>query len=69
MVQFLDEDCDVVTFQEGKYTDNVREVYMKLLNMGVGRRNIQDVIRIILRFGSNVTFTSWWAWQMRQILL
>ena len=49
MVQFLDEDCDVVTFQEGKYTDNVREVYMKLLNMGVGRRNIQDVIRIILR--------------------
>ena len=49
MVQFLDEDCDVVTFQEGKYTDNVREVYMKLLNMGVGRRNIQDVIRVILR--------------------
>ena len=49
MVQFLNEDCDVVTFQEGKYTDNVREVYMKLLNMGVGRRNIQDVIRIILR--------------------
>ena len=49
MVQFLNEDCDVVTFHEGKYTDNVREVYMKLLNMGVGRRNIQDVIRIILR--------------------
>ena len=49
MVQFLDEDCDVVTFQEGKYTDNVREVYMKLLNMGVGHRNIQDVIRVILR--------------------
>ena len=49
MVLFLEENDEIVTFQEGKYTDNVREVYMKLLNLGVGRRNIQDAIRVVLR--------------------
>ncbi|VDI17302.1 Hypothetical predicted protein [Mytilus galloprovincialis] len=38
----------VTTFHEGKYTDDVREVYATLLSMNVGVKNIENVIKTVL---------------------
>ena len=49
MINFVnDTDKLVTTFHQGKYTDNVREVYMRLQSLNVGRRNIEKVIRTVL---------------------
>ena len=54
MVAFLEENRTVQTFHNGKYTDNVREVYMKLLNLNIGRKNIKDTICIVLKNLANL---------------
>ena len=36
-------------FHNGKYTDEIRSVYMDLLSMNVGTANVEQVIRIFLR--------------------
>ncbi|CAC5420509.1 unnamed protein product [Mytilus coruscus] len=38
----------VTTFHEGKYTDDVWEVYATLLSMNVGVKNIENVIKTVL---------------------
>ena len=40
---------EVVTFQNGKYTDEVRETVMELLSMNVSMNRVNDVIRTVLR--------------------
>ena len=39
----------MVTFQDGKYCDDVREVVMKLSSLNVGVNNVDDVIKVVLR--------------------
>ena len=40
---------DVVTFENGKYTDKMRMVYEDLMCMGIGSRNVEEVIRTVLK--------------------
>jgi hypothetical protein len=39
---------DVVTFEDGRYTDTVREVYMELMCMRVGAKNVQKIIKTVM---------------------
>ena len=43
------QDDEVVTFQDGKYCDDVREVVMKLLSLNVDVNKVDDVIKVVLR--------------------
>ena len=43
------KDREVQVFQEGKYCDEVRQVYEDLLCYGLGSRNIEPVIRTVLK--------------------
>ena len=43
------QDVEVVTFQDGKYCDDVREVVMKLLSLNIGVNKVDDVIKVVLR--------------------
>ncbi|CAH1238084.1 Hypp5516 [Branchiostoma lanceolatum] len=47
MKKFLDSD-EVETFEDGKFKDEVRQVYMILLSMDTGLNNIEFIIRTIL---------------------
>ena len=38
-----------MTFQDGKYCDDVREVVMKLLSLNVGVNKVDDVIKVVLQ--------------------
>ncbi len=38
----------IATFKDGRYTDTVRELYMELMSMKVGARNIQNIIHTVL---------------------
>ena len=43
------EDDEIVTFHDGKYCNEIREVVMRLLSLNVSMRNIDDVIRCVLK--------------------
>ena len=47
MEAFLKQ-TDVVTFEDGRYTDTVREVYMELMCMRVGAKNVQKIIKTVM---------------------
>ncbi|XP_078620866.1 uncharacterized protein LOC144887482 [Branchiostoma floridae x Branchiostoma japonicum] len=48
MKQFLDSD-EVKTFEDGRFTDEVRQVYMMLLSMDTGLNNVEWIIRTVLQ--------------------
>eukprot|EP00058_Branchiostoma_floridae_P012818 XP_002598306.1 hypothetical protein BRAFLDRAFT_69659 [Branchiostoma floridae] len=48
MTRFLEAE-DIKTFQDRKFTDEVRHVYMSLLSMDAGIQNIEPIIRTILK--------------------
>ena len=39
---------EIVTFEHGKYTDNVRACIYELLSLNVGVRNVAPIIRCVL---------------------
>ena len=43
------EDDEVVTFHDGRYCNEIREVIMCLLSMNVSMRNIDGVIKCVLK--------------------
>ena len=43
------EDKEVQTFRGGRYIDSVREVYQDLMTMNVGAKNVEKVVRIVLK--------------------
>ena len=49
------QDKAVETFQNGKYTDTVRDVYEDLLCMGVSAENCEKVVREVLEEMAGVT--------------
>lgn len=49
------ESPTVTTFSDGKYVDAIREVYIKLLSMNVGRGKVEEVIKTVLGGLTNVT--------------
>jgi hypothetical protein len=42
------ERCCQLTFQDGRYTDTVREAYMKLMCMRVVAKNVQKIIKTVM---------------------
>lgn len=36
---------EIVTFEGGQYTNDIRTLYMELMTMNVGARNVEDIIR------------------------
>ena len=44
---FLKSD-DIISFEGGKYTDDIRACYYELMSMNVGLRNIESIIRSVL---------------------
>ena len=44
----LTESPVVTTYEKGKYVDSIRQVYIKLLNIKVGRNNVKEVIETLL---------------------
>ena len=45
----------MTAFADGKYVDSIREVYMKLSSMNVGRGKVEEVIKTVLGGLTNVT--------------
>ena len=45
---------EVLTFQGGRYTNVVREVYATLLSLNVGVKNVENVVRVVLNKLSDV---------------
>ena len=45
---FLDDD-EIASFENGKYKDDVRQVYYSLINKGISIRNIESTIRTVLK--------------------
>lgn len=43
-----DMQTDIKTFCNGRYSDEIREVYASLLSLNVGVKNVESVIRIVL---------------------
>ena len=52
LANFL-EDKEVETFQDGRYKDEVREVYYKLLSKGVSATNVESIIQTVLKKFAN----------------
>ena len=50
----LCEDRSVTTFQEGKYTNTVRELIMELLSLNVSMSDVNQVIRSTLKKMANI---------------
>ena len=42
------EDQSIITFSDGKYTDDVRQTIMELLSMNVSVNKVNDVICVVL---------------------
>ena len=38
----------VTTFENGRYVSGIREIYIKLLSMNVGRNNVEPIIESVL---------------------
>ena len=49
--QFINlmEDNEMITFKEGKYTNEIREVIMELFALNVSMNKVNDVIRVVLK--------------------
>ena len=49
--QFINlmEDNEIITFKEGKYTNEIQEVIMELLALNVSMNKVNDVIRVVLK--------------------
>ena len=45
---FLDDD-EIASFENGKYTDEVRQVYYSLIDKGLSIRNVESTIRTVLK--------------------
>ena len=43
------EDQSIITFSDGKYTDDVHQTIMELLSMNVSVNKVNDVIRVVLK--------------------
>ena len=48
-IQSFLEDHDITAFKDGKYVDEVREVYYSLISKGIPVRNIESVICTVLK--------------------
>jgi hypothetical protein len=44
MEEFISQ-RDIVTFKDGRYQDHVRQLYMELMCLKVGSRNVEKIIR------------------------
>ena len=49
MLIALLEDEEIVTFQNGRYCDEIREVIMELLSLNVSMNKVNDVIRVVIQ--------------------
>ncbi|XP_065641561.1 uncharacterized protein LOC136073625 isoform X1 [Hydra vulgaris] len=47
LVSLLDDD-EVITFEDGRYSDDIRETIMKLLSMNVSINSVNEVIIVVL---------------------
>ncbi|XP_047136822.1 centromere-associated protein E-like [Hydra vulgaris] len=47
LVSLLDDD-EVITFEDGRYSDDIRETIMKLLSMNVSMNSVNEVIKVVL---------------------
>nr|XP_047144798.1 uncharacterized protein LOC124818272 [Hydra vulgaris] len=47
LVSLLDDD-EVITFEDGRYSDDIRETIMKLLSMNVSTNSVNEVIKVVL---------------------
>ena len=45
----LFQDNELVTFEGGRYTDDIREVVMELLSLNVSMNKVNDVIKVVLK--------------------
>ena len=54
LIDFM-ESPTVSTFANGRYTDAIRETYIKLLSMNVGRNNVGPVIKTVLKDLAGIT--------------
>ena len=50
----ISESDTVATFENGRYVNGIREIYIKLLGMNVGRNNVRLVIELVLEQFTNM---------------
>ena len=50
----ISESDRVVTFENGRYVNGIREIYIKLLGMNVGQNNVHPVISSVLEKFTNI---------------
>ena len=50
----ISESDTVTTFENGRYVNGIREIYIKLLGMNVGRNNVRPVIGSVLEQFTNI---------------
>ena len=50
----ISESDTVTTFESGGYVNGIREIYIKLLGMNVGRNNVRSVIESVLEQITNI---------------
>ena len=50
----ISESDTVTTFESGRYVNGIREIYIKLLGMNVGRNNVRPVIESVLEQFTNI---------------
>ena len=50
----ISESDMVPTFENGRYVNGIREIYIKLLGMNVGRNNVRPIIESVLEQFSNI---------------
>ena len=43
------DDREVLTFENGRYVNEIREVIMTLISMNVSMNSVNDVIRVVLK--------------------
>ena len=48
-IQSFLEDDQITAFKDGKYVDEVREVYYSLISKGIAVRHIESVIHTVLK--------------------
>ena len=51
----ISESDRVTTFESGRYVNGIREIYIKLLGMNVGRNNVRPVIESVLEQFTNIS--------------
>ena len=43
----------IATFQNGRYTDDIRQIHMELMAINVAARNVETIIRTVLKGQTN----------------